>query len=60
MLLLFMAPCLTTSMVIWLSGTLGGACSCAAHAHGGMFNSFGRDLADRYQWRSVQLCCSRP
>ena len=50
--------------VIWLSGTVGGACSCCAHVHGGMFKKFGwtlhrGDLAVRYLGRSVQLFCSR-
>ena len=64
-----MAACLRSAAghcidVIWLSGTLGGACSCSAHVHGGMFKTFGwtlhrRDMAVRYSGRSVQLFCSR-
>ena len=45
--------------MIRLSGSLGGACSCAAHVHGGTCNNFCCDLAVRYSGRSVQLGCSR-
>ena len=42
-LLTFTAACLRSSLdctnAIWLSGTLGGACSCTAHVHGGMFET---------------------